>query len=255
MKRKSSAPTQRQLRVGAKTVTYTLTLAPRKSIGITVRPDLRVDVRAPHGLSIESVEEILRKRATWILRHLQAFAARPTRQVAADTAVRGTYRYLGRDLPLRIEELSRKDTARAGREQEREEVTLDEGTIWVWVKRNDEPKITALLEMWLRVQAQLYFSQRLQQHFDSFQTLGVQPPTLVIRRMRARWGSCSSTGKVTLNLKLMHMDEALIDYVIVHELCHLVEHNHSPRFYALLTRMMPDWKQRRQQLNEQGMPE
>ena len=67
--------------------------------------------------------------------------------------------------------------------------------------------------------------------------------------MKARWGSCGTNGVVTLNLKLIQVGTPLIDYVIVHELCHLVEHNHSKRYYALLDKMMPDWRERRQGLN------
>jgi predicted metal-dependent hydrolase len=72
--------------------------------------------------------------------------------------------------------------------------------------------------------------------------------------MRARWGSCNTKGLITLNQKLIHLDPKLIDYVIMHELCHLVEHNHSKRFYSLLAVMMPDWNDRRQRLNETWMP-
>ena len=64
-----------------------------------------------------------------------------------------------------------------------------------------------------------------------------------------RWGSCSKTGKVTLNLKLIQAPRALIDYVILHELCHLLELNHSPRFWALLTRVIPEWERLRDELN------
>jgi predicted metal-dependent hydrolase len=71
-----------------------------------------------------------------------------------------------------------------------------------------------------------------------------------MRRMKARWGSCGTNGVITLNLKLMQAELASIDYVIVHELCHLIEHNHSKRYYALLGKMMPDWRARRQRLNE-----
>jgi predicted metal-dependent hydrolase len=68
--------------------------------------------------------------------------------------------------------------------------------------------------------------------------------------MKARWGSCGANGKVTLNLKLIQVSKPLIDYVITHEICHLIEHNHSKHHYALLDRMLPDWRTRRQQLNE-----
>jgi predicted metal-dependent hydrolase len=67
--------------------------------------------------------------------------------------------------------------------------------------------------------------------------------------MKARWGSCGAVGHIILNLRLIHMPIELIDYVVIHELCHLKEHNHSPRYYALLDRALPDWRERRAALN------
>ena len=67
--------------------------------------------------------------------------------------------------------------------------------------------------------------------------------------MKSRWGSCTVAGKITLNLKLVQVPKPTIDYVIVHELCHLVEHSHGADFYRLLSRIMPDWERRREELN------
>jgi predicted metal-dependent hydrolase len=77
-------------------------------------------------------------------------------------------------------------------------------------------------------------------------------PELRIRKMRSRWGSCSRRAEITLNLELIRMPLDCIDYVITHELCHLVEFNHSARFYELQSRFFPDWKERRRQLEELG---
>jgi predicted metal-dependent hydrolase len=76
------------------------------------------------------------------------------------------------------------------------------------------------------------------------------PDTFEIRHMAKRWGSCTPEGKILLNLKLIQVPKGLIDYVVMHELCHLKEHHHGAAFYALLGRAMPDWQERRQQLNE-----
>jgi predicted metal-dependent hydrolase len=81
-----------------------------------------------------------------------------------------------------------------------------------------------------------------------FERLGHSLPKVVVRQMRSRWGSCTARGKITLNLKLVMVPRQLIDYVIVHELCHLAEHNHSKGFYTLLSRVMPDWEERREKL-------
>jgi len=74
-------------------------------------------------------------------------------------------------------------------------------------------------------------------------------PDLTIRQMQRRWGSCTPEGKIILNLRLIQVPKLYIDYVIMHELCHLKEHNHSHRFYALLDRVMPDWRTKREDLN------
>ena len=81
-------------------------------------------------------------------------------------------------------------------------------------------------------------------------TLHLPFPELKIRKMRTRWGSCTKSGVVTLNLELVRMPPECIDYVITHELCHMVEFNHSARFYEVQSRFMPDWKARKQQLEE-----
>ncbi len=80
--------------------------------------------------------------------------------------------------------------------------------------------------------------------------MGVAMPDIAIRRMKTRWGTCNTAAKrVTLNLELARRDPALLEYVIVHELAHLIERGHNARFYAVMDTHLPDWKRRRKALN------
>lgn len=76
-----------------------------------------------------------------------------------------------------------------------------------------------------------------------------QPGDLAVRRMRRRWGSCFRDGRITLNTELVGEADDLVDYVLIHELCHLREFNHGPRFYAAMDRALPDWRERRTRLH------
>jgi predicted metal-dependent hydrolase len=236
------------IKIGARTIAYALVHSARKSVEITIRPDSSVHVRAPHGITSTALNSILQRRAAWIARHLDKIEARPPRVPISSQRVDNTYHFLGARLPVEI--------VPATSSNPREVVTLCNGAIRVCVKNvQDEHHINQRLEQWGRTEAKRIFAQRLAALFEQFNGRIHTQPDLALRRMRARWGSCSNTGKITLNTKLIHLALELIDYVIMHELCHLIEHNHSKRFYALLAKMMPDWNDRRAQLHALGMPE
>lgn len=90
---------------------------------------------------------------------------------------------------------------------------------------------------------------RLKACFPKMEHVGAPYPEITIRAMRSRWGSCSARGRITLNVKLIKVPKTYIDYVIFHELCHLAEPYHNARYYELLDRVLPDWRERRDRLN------
>ncbi len=125
---------------------------------------------------------------------------------------------------------------------------LSEATLYIHASSRDPQQIKARLWRWYREQAQQVFLQRLTDLSAGVPWVDAPPP-LKQRKMRRRWGSCSSQGLITLNTHLIKASPEYIDYVIIHELCHLREHNHSRRFYQLMDQILPSWRDMKQKLD------
>lgn len=223
---------------GSRQIRYQLNQSARKRLRIVVRPDLTVSVNAPEGYSEEEIGHALRSKAPWIARQLDAFAAFhplpvPHRYVSGETFI-----YLGRQYRLRVEEGSNVEAKLRGR------------FLCITVRnRHDSALVRNAVTCWYRGRAKEVFRRYLTTCMQVVGRHGVAEPTLEIRDMRTRWGSCTASGRVILNLRLVQAPVHCLEYVVMHELCHLAHHNHSPAFYRLLTRCMPDWQHRKQVLN------
>ncbi len=225
---------------GTAEIEYELSYAQRKTLGISVRPDLQVVVKAPVGTPLEEIEARVLRRAPWILKQQKDFERYlphlPPRQYVSGE----THRYLGRQYRLKVVES----------ENGTERVKRDRSFITVHVQdRADTGRVRDLLDAWYHDHARRVFKERLEACYPKMEHVGVPYPEIAIRAMSSRWGSCSARGRITLNVKLIKVPTAYIDYVIFHELCHLAEPYHSPRYYELLDRVLPDWRERRDRLN------
>jgi predicted metal-dependent hydrolase len=229
------------IQYGTAEIQYELTHAQRKTLGITVQPDLRVTVKAPEGTPLEEIEARVLKRAPWILKQQKEFERYlphlPPRQYVSGE----THRYLGRQYRLKVVEST------GGTE---EGVKRDRSFITVYVEdRSDTERVRDLLDAWYHDHARRVFQEQLDACYPKMAHTGIPYPEVTIRAMSTRWGSCSARGRITLNVKLIKVPKGYIDYVIFHELCHLAEPNHNSRYYELLDRVLPDWRERRERLN------
>lgn len=233
----SSEEERREIQCGSKVVSYTLAFAPRERLSISVHPDLRVTAIAPLGRAAEEIDARVRARANWILKQRRRFERyhplpQPKRFVSGET-----HWYLGRQYRLRVS---------AGEES----VALRGAYFDVTVAdRANTGRIKALLDRWYRTRAKVVFPYRLAQCVQATSALVHRAPVLRIQKMTRRWGSCTEAGTIILNLELIKAPISCIDYVIVHELCHLKVMSHGLEFYRTLSRYMPDWERRQDRLN------
>ena len=150
-----------------------------------------------------------------------------------------THLYLGRQYRLRL------------RQAEAEDVKLIAGYLYIYVEdTSDVGRVRGLLCQWYAAHAEARFNERLTACMQQIAGWSTPTPRLEIRSLVRSWGSCSPTGRLTLNIDLVRAPRACIDYVILHEICHLVHPNHSREFYKLLTTVLPDWRSRKTRLEK-----
>lgn len=115
----------------------------------------------------------------------------------------------------------------------------------------DKKLVAELYQKWFKKEVDKVFAARLKAVLPSAEVHGIKyPGKISARKMKSRYGTCTGDDRIFLNSSLLMVDSRLIDYVIAHELCHIREKNHSPRYYKLLTQVMPDWKERRMELHK-----
>jgi predicted metal-dependent hydrolase len=234
-----SKTTRHQLRLDTTVIDYDLVRTPRKTVGITVHRDGRVTVRAPLRAPAGAVAAIVRRKSPWITKKRQQFAKLPPPPPAPRYVSGEIHYFLGQPYELRLVTAKKQGAVLDGR--------------CLLLSVNDpgnETRRRRLLTEWYRARAKEIFPARLQACHAAAAPHAFSYPELKIRLMKARWGSCSSTGTMLLNLRLIQTPLASIDYVIFHELAHLQVPAHNKAFYALLDELLPDWRARRQALNQ-----
>ncbi len=205
---------------------------------IKVHPDCRVVVSAPQDTDDQQVLNAVEKRGRWIYQQLRDFRKQleyitPRQYISGES-----HYYLGKQYMLKVI-VAPSDT---------QGVKMLRGKLEVTLRHKSAEKVLQLLTDWYKARAREVFAKRLSAMLEQALWVSDSPP-LRILTMQTQWGSCSPNGRVTLNPNLVKAPRECIDYVILHELCHLAEHNHSERFYRLMGQVMPDWEKTKKRLD------
>ncbi len=207
----------------------------RKTIALILMPDGRLVVRAPLHTTQHQIDEMIDQKAGWIREKQKVALERQTQHPHHRFAEGETFLYLGESYPLQ-----RTDRARPL-------LALENGQFLL--SRSVQKDKVDIFIAWYREQARRVFDERI----ACYENLtGLRHKLLKISSARSRWGSCSSIGTLSFPWRLVMAPLPVIDYVVVHELAHLVEPNHSTRFWQKVENILPDYRQRLAWLKNNG---
>ena len=213
---------------GSTRIEYSIDYVPRKTLGIRVEPDGSVWLKAPKDAGLEDIRKKVLHRAPWILRQRRYFESFGISTTERQYISGESHLYLGRQYMLRI------------RESNQNAVHYQNNILEIECRNKKDVK--KVLQQWYRERAEIKFAEYAKPIVEHFAMYGVKPQSISIRKMEKRWGYCTPKGNIFLNPRLICAPRCCIEYVITHEMCHLVHRNHTKEFYALLTKEMPHWE-------------
>ena len=232
------------VRLGTVDVPYLFKRVPRRRrVHILVSDDGTIEVRAPWRFSLPKAREVMRGNAQWIVQTLSATQERLAQRPRLVNGAR--LPLLDESLRLEVRPEAQIDLFNAARSR-RGRVERRGAVLQVSTASLGDGELRALIERWYRGEAATHLTARVE-HYSV--RLGVCASRVIIRGQRSRWGSCSGKGTVSLNWRLMMVPGTLVDYVVVHELCHLRYMNHSPQFWAMVSGIVPDYGDHRRSLD------
>jgi predicted metal-dependent hydrolase len=221
-------------------IEYKLEKSLRRTLSLQIKPDATIIVKAPIFLPQHEIEKFIEQKTSWIEKHLQKISKRGIRAVATKHSFEtgDKFLYLGTEYPLSFSDEYKQKLQFNGAFIIPQEIA-----------KKGKKAIKNLVITWYKNKARDLFNQRLM-IYSSNHDLSFEEMRLT--SAKTRWGSCTSQNNIRLNWKLIMAPIEILDYVVVHELSHTIHHNHSKAFWNLVESIIPDWKDKRKWLRENG---
>jgi predicted metal-dependent hydrolase len=209
----------------------------RRSMGISILPNSSVIVRVPYLTSLKTINRLVLQKEGWIKKHRESFKEKGNNKLTRLYVTGEIHLIRGKEVVLKIEKSARPYIRYA---DSYIELGLE--------KKDDRDAVKRLLYKWYKTEAMVVFPELFRNILLKHEKQMFKPSGLIIRTMKRRWGSCSNKGIITLSTELIRLPDLYIEYVIIHELCHLRHHNHGVRYYNLLSALFPEWKTIRKEM-------
>jgi len=232
---------QLSLDYGTQTIKFEVEFRKRKTMAITIEPPGMIKVIAPKGTKEEVILEKVTNKAPWIIKKLYYFKYIKHQKIRKEFVNGESFMYLGRNysLQLHIKEDLKNPI-----------IKLYLGKFVVYTPTKDEVIIRKAMEEWYRRKA----LQQIKERVEYYQhRVGVKPNKVTVKEQKKRWGSCSSKGNLNFNWRAVMASSNVLDYIVVHEMCHLVHLNHSKDFWDMVQSILPDYGTRREWLKKNGV--
>ena len=210
-----------------------------KNVHLKVYRELKVAISVPIYAEKSWIESFVQDKKEWIGKQLEKYIKSSGYNNLLDLKSGSSTQFLGKDLRVYLVQ------------SDKNKVVADEKSVTVYLKDgNDREKENALFSEWWKKQAEEIYASIVDRYMSIFLRHKIQRPQICIRKMKTLWGSCSKhLNKITLNEYLLKADIRCIEYVVFHELTHLIYNAHNQDFYDFLTIYMPDWKERKKRLD------
>ncbi|MDQ2085427.1 SprT family zinc-dependent metalloprotease [Herbivorax sp. ANBcel31] len=229
------------VKFGTRIIKYDVSHKDRKTMEISVEPPDKVFVIAPCGTDEKIIQKKVKSKGSWIVQKLFTFKSMEYRKIQREFVNGESFMYLGRNYSLQIHINDKIKNA---------DVKLYRGKFYVTLQKKDEKLIKNAMKNWYREKTSEKVMERIKyyEHFFRKKTTGVK-----VRDQQKRWASCTSTNELLFNWRCVMAPSHVLDYIVVHEMCHMYYKNHSNEFWDMISNVLHDYERRKEWLKNYGV--
>lgn len=227
---------------GTKEIEFDIEFRNRKTMSISVEPPKSITVMAPLDTNEEEIREAVKLKGAWIVQKLFEFRNIESKRVNREFVNGESFMYLGRNysLQIHIDETLQNNSS----------VKLFRGKFHVYVKEKDDELIKEGMEAWYREKTEEQVKKRIKYYQKFFSK---KPTAIKVKEQKKRWASCTSNDELLFNWRCVMAKSTALDYIVVHEMCHMYYMNHSQEFWDLVASIMADYEVRKEWLRDYGV--